>query len=355
MAKQGFLNVFDFMARKAPKEPAVSAPATPEPDSEVPALDLDDEQLPDLEPVSDDEGEAEDEEDEADDDNDNEKVQVKEPLADCMDPVNLAHVRLRELLEGINDHSPETGADRVLNQLNYTNFPALRRAAASLNVKGKDKKLDVVFRARITAMAGVLNLYLDPELSYTWRQASMIVAKSQDHGVYRARSLRSWLHAFLTSKKLPLHRYGQYHSSILNDEDFSDAIKLHLQSISRTEGHFRAQDLVDFVASSDMQTMLDEAGIHKRSISVRTARRWLKQLDWRYGRRKNGMYVDGHEREDVVAYRAAFVKRWLEQYEPRMVVYDNDGKVIKNPEGYAHHAWLVQGNGGDYSRARVMA
>ncbi|KAJ7149711.1 hypothetical protein C8R46DRAFT_857159, partial [Mycena filopes] len=121
---------------------------------------------------------------------------------------------------------------------------------------------------------------------------------------------------------------------ILNDEDFSDAIKLHLQSISRTEGHFRAQDLVDFVASSDMQTMLDEAGIHKRSISVQTARRWLKQLDWRYGRRKNGMYVDGHEREDVVAYRAAFVKRWLEQYEPRMVVYDNDGKVIKNPEGY---------------------
>jgi hypothetical protein len=43
------------------------------------------------------------------------------------------------------------------------------------------------------------------------------------------------------------------------------------------------------------------------------------------------MYVDGHEREDVVAYRAAFVKRWLEHYEPRMVEYDNDSKVIKDP------------------------
>ncbi|KAJ7660876.1 hypothetical protein DFH06DRAFT_954410, partial [Mycena polygramma] len=57
-------------------------------------------------------------------------------------------------------------------------------------------------------------------------------------------------------------------------------------------------------------------------------------LDWRFGHRKNGMYMDGHEREDVVAYRTAFVKRWLERYEPRMVVYDNDGKAVKTPEGY---------------------
>jgi len=113
-----------------------------------------------------------------------------------------------------------------------------------------------------------------------------------------------------------MHCYGQYHSSILNDEDFADEIKLHLQSVSKKEGHFRAQDLVDFIASPEMQTQLEEAGIHKRSISVWTARCWLKRLDWRFGPRKNGMYVDGHEREDIVAYRAAFVKRWLEEYEP---------------------------------------
>ena len=46
------------------------------------------------------------------------------------------------------------------------------------------------------------------------------------------------------------------------------------------------------------------------------------------------MYVDGHEREDVVAYRTAFVKRWLEDYEPRMVEYNNDGNVVKEPTGY---------------------
>ncbi|KAJ7116133.1 hypothetical protein C8R43DRAFT_1137998 [Mycena crocata] len=259
-------------------------------------------------------------------------------LSDCMDPVNLAQVRLRELLEsagGISDPTPESASDGALNQLNYKNFPALRRAVASLTLKSKDKNLDVFFRARITAMVGTINLYLDSELSYSWRQASMIVAKAQGHGPYHARSIRTWIHTYLTTKRLPLHRYGQYHSSILNDEDFAGSIKLYLQSISEKKGHFTAQTLVDYVASPDIQEKLAEANVTKRSISVWTARRWLKKLDWRYGRRRNGMYIDGHEREDVVEYRAAFVKRWMEQYEPRMVTYDNDGNPIKYPDHYA--------------------
>jgi hypothetical protein len=75
-------------------------------------------------------------------------------------------------------------------------------------------------------------------------------------------------YAFLSSRKLPLHRYGQYHSSILNGEDFSDAIKLHLQSVSQKDGHFTAQTLVDFFATKEIQDMLEQADIQKRSISV---------------------------------------------------------------------------------------
>jgi hypothetical protein len=53
-----------------------------------------------------------------------------------MDPVNLAHVRLQEILEVISDDtapsdtSLESFSDKALNQLNYRNFPALQRAAA---------------------------------------------------------------------------------------------------------------------------------------------------------------------------------------------------------------------------------
>ena len=45
------------------------------------------------------------------------------------------------------------------------------------------------------------------------------------------------------------------------------------------------------------------------------------------------MYIDGHEREDVVEYRNQFMKRWRE-YEKRMVTYDNDGNVDSIPSGF---------------------
>lgn len=53
-----------------------------------------------------------------------------------------------------------------------------------------------------------------------------------------------------------------------------------------------------------MQDRLAEAGVaaEKQSISVRTARQWLKGLDCQFSLGKNGMYVNGDEREDVVEY-----------------------------------------------------
>lgn len=66
-----------------------------------------------------------------------------------------------------SDEGHKNATDTILNALNYKDFPALRRARARLAVKAKDKKLDVTFCARITAIVGTLNLYLDPELTYS--------------------------------------------------------------------------------------------------------------------------------------------------------------------------------------------
>ncbi|KAF8059298.1 hypothetical protein FPV67DRAFT_1400947, partial [Lyophyllum atratum] len=119
---------------------------------------------------------------------------------------------------------------------------------------------------------------------------------------------------------------------ILQDEDFTSAIQLHLQEVAKT-GYIRAQDIVDFMETPEMQKKLEEFGATCRKISLRTAQRWLHTMEWRYGRRKNGMYIDGHEREDIVRYRAEFIERW-NQYQKRMVTYDNDGKVDNNLEGF---------------------
>ena len=145
--------------------------------------------------------------------------------------------------------------DQTLDHMNYRDFPTLRQAKAALTVKAKDKKLDVVFRSCITAMVGTLNLYLDPELSYTWREASLVVAKSQGSGIYRAQRIRTWIHKYLRTGNLPMHFYGRYHSSILEDEDFAQGIQLQLVEIAK-DGYIKAEDIVDYVTTLEIQEKL---------------------------------------------------------------------------------------------------
>ena len=77
----------------------------------------------------------------------------------------------------------ESTVDTALNNLNLEDFPALWRVRAQLAVKDQDPKLNVIFQSQIKAMAGMLNLYLDPQLSFKWWDASLIVAKSMGKGI----------------------------------------------------------------------------------------------------------------------------------------------------------------------------
>ena len=45
------------------------------------------------------------------------------------------------------------------------------------------------------------------------------------------------------------------------------------------------------------------------NISIRTARRWLHKLGFKQVSSKKGIYIDGHERADVVEYRKLYLKR----------------------------------------------
>jgi len=62
---------------------------------------------------------------------------------------------------------------------------------------------------------------------------------------------------------------------------------------------FAAEDICKFNGRPEMLERLD----CKKTISVTTARRWLKKMGFRYTINPRGQYVDGHERKDVVTYR----------------------------------------------------
>ncbi|KAF7295664.1 hypothetical protein MIND_01106600 [Mycena indigotica] len=99
--------------------------------------------------------------------------------------------------------------------------------------------------------------------------------------------LREWSIAFCEDKtNIPQHKYGRFSSSMLSDEDIAGAIHLHLQSLARLRV--------------------------KRNISVCTAQRWMKKMGYRWKKEPKGMYLDGHERADVVDYRKnVFLPRWM--------------------------------------------
>ena len=55
--------------------------------------------------------------------------------------------------------------------------------------------------------------------------------------------------------------------------------------------------------------LLELLGIETQTVSVWTVRTWMDSLGYKYGVWKKGVYVDGHERSDVVEYREKFLER----------------------------------------------
>lgn len=67
-------------------------------------------------------------------------------------------------------------------------------------------------------------------------------------------------------------------------------------------GFIKAQDVCEIVKSKKIQCLFSWLGVHKPKISLSTAQKWLIKINWCYNETKNGMYIDRHERDDIVAY-----------------------------------------------------
>ena len=93
------------------------------------------------------------------------------------------------------------------------------------------------------------------------------------------------------------------------------------------------------------QQIIPQLGIKSvQQISLRTSRRWLHKLGFHYKRYLKGVYIDGHERPDVVAYRQVFLQK-VSEYEQLMSKwYDEDCKIRTYPllaDGEKEHIWVT--------------
>ena len=65
-----------------------------------------------------------------------------------------------------------------------------------------------------------------------------------------------------------------------------------------------------------------------KKLSERTARRWLIKLGWWRTTLKKGVYMDGHERPDVIDYRVNTFLPLMAQLEKRMVHWVANGSEL---------------------------
>ena len=79
-------------------------------------------------------------------------------------------------------------------------------------------------------------------------------------------------------------------------------------------------------------TIRSDGSIDKRAgIRLRTARKWLNRLVYKWKKVQKGVFFDGHEREDVVEYRETFLSK-MKSLLPYFVEFSDNGSIL--PKAY---------------------
>ncbi|KAF7311191.1 hypothetical protein MKEN_01020600 [Mycena kentingensis (nom. inval.)] len=183
----------------------------------------------------------------------------------------------------------------------------------------KANKFKKLTERRLEAMRGFLRLYIrrckegggvKPGM---WTAASKDAAVSANYSIHWGRNLRQWCRSMMEDmENIPLDNYGKSGlRASIDDEDISFAVIQHIQTAGK---FFSAKDIMRFTGTPEMLERLGRT----KPISIWTARRWLLKMGYRFKKRPRGLYMDGHEREDVVEYRQNVFVPIMEEIKERM-------------------------------------
>jgi hypothetical protein len=161
---------------------------------------------------------------------------------------------------------------------------------------------DDLLRNRLELMRLFLSLYVTEDVIpgtgwLGWQQSSLLAVKMRGGGKTQAESVRQWTRDFLANRaQLPINVYGSWNISLLHKGDLSAELQEHLLGVGK---HVRAHHILDYLEKPEVR---EKYGI-QRTIKLETARNWLDMMEFRWSKGKRGQYIDGHDREDVLAYR----------------------------------------------------
>lgn len=153
-------------------------------------------------------------------------------------------------------------------------------------------------------------------------EASMAIAQQwheSSNPVYFARKIRALARHYQLFEQLPDEGRGGSKNgrSLLDDPLLVTALRNWLTS--QPVGSVTPRNFQHAVNTA----LLPSLGISLKSpICYRTAQRWLVKVGWRLTVLRKGVYMDGHERPDVVEYRNNVFLPKMAEYERRMVHFE---------------------------------
>ncbi|KAF8599613.1 hypothetical protein BDV93DRAFT_449148 [Ceratobasidium sp. AG-I] len=122
-------------------------------------------------------------------------------------------------------------------------------------------------------------------------------------GAWYARTLRKKARHVHDWGVLPERKQGKgaTHSSLLDDSSVRKAVELYTASL-------RAGELTPLGLTKELnRNILPNLNTSKSQVSESTSKQWMIKLGYQHQIYRKGVYMDGHERVDVVEYRAQFL------------------------------------------------
>ena len=194
----------------------------------------------------------------------------------------------------------------------------LKKKAKSLPLS-QINQLMIVRNFATLRLKGLGRIVASKEIARQWHDK---LDGSSDHFAHHIQAL-AWHYQFF--EQLPKERRGGFKNSrsILKSETVRNAA--HAWLFQQGKGKVTPIKFKHGLSN----IILPSLGIFpSKPLCERTARRWLVKLGWQCTTIKKGVYLDGHERPDVVKYcQEDFLPQMLE-YEHRMACYELVGNDL---------------------------
>ncbi|CAB1098143.1 unnamed protein product [Ectocarpus sp. CCAP 1310/34] len=176
-------------------------------------------------------------------------------------------------------------------------------------VENEERMLTPERIACVCRVISVVRAYFDLEIRYGVQKMVHSRAVGEGAGVH-AKTVRRWVTEFCKDGKfvVPDRAYVKRQPfTYIDDEDIRDQCREYIdERIYRRKGtRFRVADFHRWVNEVCLEEEFKDGG----GISRSTAHHWISQLGFRWRRHGKCVYVDGHNRPDVVEARRLYTEK----------------------------------------------